>query len=285
MGTLHRSTVPLLLFVSACGADKGASTEAVCASAPAPVGTTVAGDANGDGWVDVSDGMYVARSVFSGGPTACAEASDLADDDVVDAADAFALWSWLGPGANTWLPTLEAGACPAPTRAAPAGCADGLALSVSAPEEVEGAGTVQFEATVQLAHPSLDVEAWSFGIEATGCTLSAASTNGTNAADLRDDPPGSRDGGMSWVHLRDASTALSLVVVDWRRDATLEASALPSAVLALDVSAAVGDSCAPCTLTLVSGEEGPGAPVEAVVSAEGLRYVPELGSAVTSVCP
>lgn len=269
-------------------ADKGGPPkEEACTLEAAPAATPVAGDANGDGHLDVSDGVYLQRHLFDAGPApACEAAVDVPPNGSLDATEAFASWYQLGPQSYRLRDNVDASACALVARAAETACGDGAALGVSAPETVSGAegAVTSFTATVTLVSPKLAVEAWSFAVQAEGCTLSAATTAGTKGADKADDPPGLRDGGFAWQGLASETEGAVITVLNWRDTDALSPSEDAVDLHAFTVSATPGAACAPCTLSVVSGTEGEG--VEAVLSGGGgYRYVPGLGSVSVSVCP
>lgn len=237
--------------------------------------------------MDVSDGVYLARHLFDGGPApVCEAAVDIPPSGSVDATEAFASWYQLGPQSYNLRGNVDPSGCATPTRALETACASGLALGVSAPETVSGGAgaATSFEATVTLSSPTLAVEAWSFTLRAEGCALSQASTAGTVGADRADDPPGSRDGGFAWQGLPTEGEAAVITVLNWRDQDVIPAKDAAVDLHRFTVSAVPGASCAPCTLSVVSGVEGAG--VEAVASGSGgYRYTPALGAATVQICP
>ncbi len=76
--------------------------------------------------------------------------------------------------------------------------------------------------------------------------------------------------------------ALALTGLDWRDTTALPLLPEATPVHTLSLRGLPADGCAPCTLTVVPGTAGSG--VESVVSADGLRYVPALGSATVQLC-
>lgn len=77
--------------------------------------TFVRGDCNEDGFVDIADGVEVARVVFQGAAVACRDACDANDDGGVDVSDVlFVLTVALGSGASFPPPGLEPGIDPTP---------------------------------------------------------------------------------------------------------------------------------------------------------------------------
>lgn len=258
--------VALLLTLSFVACDE-APSDANCAQPAREHRAPVAGDANSDGALDIADGAAVWASHFRGTTLACAAAADILADGVVDVGDGTASWLHLYAG-NTALPAQDLGACTLPAEDAP--CAEGLALSV------EGvANNTEFTATVKLATGGLPIEAWSFGVTATGCTITSASTAGTQSAELHDDPPGRRDGGFSRTDLV-TDGLVSATVLGLATDR----SAVDGAILSLSGTGA----CGACTLRVVDGLQGPGEPVAAVLSSNGRAYGPSLGEATIQLC-
>lgn len=262
------------------GCDGPTEPPAACALEAAPSAQPVGGDANGDGHVDVSDGAYLARYAFAAGPAPVCEAGiDLVPDGNFNVGDIVAIWYAIGPRSAPYRPDVTAEDCPAVDRALDPPCADGVALAVDAPAEVagtEGAPTT-FTASVTVTSPQLPVEAWSFTLAADGCTLESGTTAGTYAADKADGTSGLRDGGVAWQSVTGADAKV-VTVLDWRTQATLPTGSA-RAIHTFTVTAA---SCGTCTLTLTAGDADAG--VESVVSGDGWRYVPALGTARVELC-
>lgn len=256
-----------LLWIHLFAACDQPMPEANCAQPAREHRTPVAGDANSDGVLDIADGAAVWAAQFRGTTLACSAAADLLADGVVDLGDGTASWLHLYAG-NTALPTQDLSACTIPAEDAP--CAEGLAL------DVEGSSSdTTFTATVTLAAAGLAVEAWSFGVTATGCTITAATTAGTQAAELHDSPPGLRDGGFSRTDLV-ADGVVSATVLGFATDR----AATDGAILSISGTG----ECGTCTLRVVDGLQGPGEPVAAVLSVGGRAYVPTLGEGTIQLC-
>jgi len=206
----------------------------------------------------------------------------LTPDGVPDFGDATAMWFHLGPNRETELPKAEN--CVLVERKTEPACANGLALGMDAPATVTGSAGVAtpFEATVTLTSPLLKVEAWSFTLTASGCTILGSSTNGTIAADREDSPPGKRDGGMAWQQVASPGELHVLTGLDWRNPTTLPTLEKATAIHQISLEATPASGCTPCTLSLVPGTPGTG--VETVISGGGYRYIPALATATVSVC-
>ncbi len=257
------------------GCDGAPEEPATCPLEAAPSAQPVGGDANGDGHVDVSDGAYLGRAAFAAGPApACEAAVDLVPDASFNVGDIVALWYAVGAKTAPYLPDVSAEDCPQAERTASPPCGEGLALGIDTLAEVP---LGSFPATVTVTSPSLPVEAWSFTLTASGCTLESGTTAGTLAADKADGTSGLRDSGVAWQSVT-AAEAHVLTVLDWRTQATLPTGGA-RAVHTFTVTAA---SCGTCALTLTPGDPAVG--VESVVSAQGWRYVPALGSARVEIC-
>lgn len=231
--------------------------------------------------MDVSDGAYLARALLAGGPApACDAAVNLVPDSTVNLGDVPAIWYSVGAKSAPYRPTVTAEDCPLVERGVEPPCGDGLALGVDAPAQATGSGAATFSATVTITSPAVAVEAWSFTLQATGCTIDAGTSAGTDAADVADGTGGLRADGVAWQSVTPAEAQV-LTVLDWRTQATLPVGGA-RAVHTFTVSGTPTASCAPCTLTLVPGDAATG--VESVVSAEGWRYVPALGGATIGLC-
>ncbi len=265
-------------------APKPPDDPASCSLEAAPAAQPVGGDANGDGLVDVSDGASVARYLLAGGPApVCPTGVDLVPDGEVNMGDIVAIWYSVGPKSVPYRPEVTAADCPLVERTADLPCGDGLAMGVEAPATVTGAeGTpTTATATVSVSSTDLPVEAWSFQLTADGCTLDSGTTGGTLAAEKDDTPPGLRQGGVAWQSVT-GPVANVLTVLDWRHQTGLPIGSRQT-VHSFTVSGTPTAGCAVCTLTLTAGDPASG--VETVLSAEGWRYVPALGSATVEFCP
>ncbi|MDP2311414.1 MAG: hypothetical protein Q8P41_00800 [Pseudomonadota bacterium] len=237
-----------LLYTTSCDGDK--PDDPVSLACPGAAAETIdAGDANGDGAVDLADAVVILRAVADGGAApACTAAIDLVPDEQLDLDDAFSLLIHLFEGGFS-LPTDVdcAGAVP-------------LEMPFCSPLEARFSET----GTVELRADTLDIEAWSLAVTAEGCTVSAATTAGTLGASIVDTPAGLRDLGYDATFLAEGG-AVSAVVLGF-----MDAPALPagawSPVLALTVEQ--GDTC-DCTLRLDSTVTALGEPVESLAVASG----------------
>ena len=237
------------------------------------------GDANLDGAVDISDGIWALRAQLAGGSApACTAALDLIQDGTVDITDGLAVWYHLFAG-NTALPRSVDGDCSAPTAPAEAACG-AMQIAINAPERVTEAS---FEAEVRVLSRDLDLDAWSLAVAATGCTVTAAEVVGPALArSLSTD--GVRESGYEHTALLSGG-AMTAVALSWRAAITLPASAEPVAVWRLQVSAPLPTSgCAPCTLTPTDGLQGQGEPVTNTLTHGGRSYHPPLVGAAVEVC-
>ncbi|MCB9681956.1 MAG: hypothetical protein H6733_10850 [Alphaproteobacteria bacterium] len=203
-------------------------------------GKVRAGDANGDGVVDIADALVVYRAVADGGPApVCLLASDLVPEGRLNYDDAHSLLLHLYEDGFT-LPDVR-----------PADCAD--ADPLAPPTCVAAEVTFAVDGTdilVSLNPGSTAVEAWSLGVHATGCTIATATTDGTQAAWQADG--GRRDIGYDATFVTaDGTAALSTVVLDFADATALLPDAGPQPILALTITPGPGD----CTLTVTDDEK------------------------------
>lgn len=217
-----------------------------------PTDTFGAGDANGDGAVDLADAVVILRAVADGGPTPpCTAAIDLVPNEVVDLDDAFSLLVHLFEGGFSLPADVDCStAIPLPT-------------PTCSPIEARFSPT----GTVEVRADSLAVEAWSLAVTAEGCTVAAATTAGTQGASVVDTPAGLRDLGYDATFVV-ADGAASAVVLGF-----MEAPPLPagtwSPVLALTLEQ--GTTCS-CTLTLDTTVTAIGEPVKSLAVASGAAW-------------
>lgn len=242
----------------------------------------MAGDANADGTVDIADGTTVLNYLFRGGfKPPCDAAADATPDGVVDAGDGVSIWYHLYAGSTELFP-LASGVCTKTERDAEPTCGDGLRYAIDAPASISGAGTPAGTVSIRVTTSALNVEAVSIGVSAEGCSIAAARAAG-EAADRRDDPPGTRDGGFVRADVVSGG-AVAAVAWDLHGDAALPPTSTAVTVLELDVTGA-GSTCAPCTLAFSDALAGAGPTVTNVVSASGYAYVPEQVGATFDLCP
>ncbi len=255
----------------AAPADAALPAADVCPAADRPV---VAGDVNGDGRVDVADPVAVLDHLFRAGPApVCPDAADHGRDGRLDAEDGHRLTTWLVTGAQTPPPPLAPGACDdaAPW---PAGECAPLRWTIDAPASADG----PFEALVAIESPSLPVEAWSLSVRAEGCVIAEATTAGTVAAEVWDDPPGLRHLGYAANQAVEGG-AFGYVVLSFLDDLALPAGGAP--VLRLRVEP--GDGC--CVLRVADDLAWTGQPIEAVVVSDGRAYRPAPVARRVGACP
>lgn len=261
----------LVLLTIGCGDEP--AKPGVCHTSALPGGTPVRGDTNGDGRMDISDGVALTDHLFRRGPApACAAAADLLLDGIVDLGDATGVWYALFAGTTQVFP-VDAGACAAVTLAE-APCGDGLRLDVVS----TGSNTAE----VVLRDPPLDIAALSFGLRAEGCSVVDATVSGTHAADQRDSSAGRSDAGFARMDLVSGGVTAGLVSA-LHTDAVWEIG-VDHPVLSVTLSTTAG-SCGSCTLTVVDGLTGAAGPVSLVATAGGRSYVPAAGSLKVEVCP
>lgn len=243
-----------------------------------PSGSTpTTGDTNGDGRVDLSDGLVLLRAQLSGAqPAVCMGAADIDQDHRVDLGDGFAIWYHLFAG-NTTLHAIEDGWCDTweTMAAAPEGR---MALTLDGPRKADGEAQV----LVALTSPDLGAEGWSLAAVAEGCTITAATVAGTLGADLRDSPAGARDGGFERTELR-SGVASSAVVLSWERPLALAPSEEEEPLLALTL-APEGEGCGTCVVRLEDGHATGGEPVTNLISVGGRSYRPALPELSLKLC-
>lgn len=255
-----------------------------CSLHARPQTTAVAFDANSDGVLDVADGAYLmARNFRGGGDPPCLAAVEGFGDKVSDVASSYAMWYALISG--TAVPVLTDDACRKPAET-PADCGDELALSMDAIDDATGSvgALVHFSAGIHLRSPKLPVEAWSVSVKATGCTVVSATLSGGEGGDVRDNPPGARNGGIGMAQVSKEAGAVSLVVLDPIRGTTMQPEGAAT-ILLLDLTATVGSSCSTCTLSFTDGQSGNGRPLTNAVSSNGRSYTPVTTGMEVSVCP
>jgi len=254
--------IGLLMLSPAGGCEGCGDAPLVCPAAP--TGSIPAGDANGDGRVDISDGVWLARANLHGGPPpVCAQAVDfLASGVPADLGDGVTVWSWLFAGTMAALPALPAGACAQAVPAAAPACRP-VALALVAEDEV----TSPFSVEIQL--DAEGAEAWSYGVSARGCRVVGATT-----------VPGLVGVGYDRTDVT-GGHATGAVVLSWQDEST----AAPGTVATLSVEAEVADTCVPCTLAFSSGLAGRGQPVDTVVTIEGASFSPTAEELEVEVCP
>lgn len=271
-----------VLFLMGCARCEGEESppleeqlDPVCAL-PVSEGEQLSADANQDGRVDVSDGVFTLRYLINGGPPpSCLEAQNQLPDELLDMSDGFTIFYHLFVGYQTLRDTGRMD-CSAPNPIADAPCGR-LGMSLDKPTNLEGAPgeTLSTELGVWLTTPDLDPQAWSFGVSAEGCRVTAGVEEGSAIADIRLDEAGHRDGGFVRSDTLSDGGLVHGAVLSWRKDATLSAQEDPYRLLTLSVQTTVPSSgCARCTLDLVEGLQGPGMPVALVVTAGGRSYTP-----------
>lgn len=241
---------------------------------PASASEAKPGDANGDGAADLADVAYLRDAVTAtAGPAPwCADAVDIVGDDLLLLDDAVALLHHLYEGAfdlpdRSGLDCTGTGAPPA------AACAD-VAWSVRWDDADK--------AFVRLTAPTLAVSGWSVSVSAEGCTITAATTEGTAAAPRS--AGGARDSGYDATFVQDGGgTATSAVLLGLVRPATVT-PAEGVDVLALEVTK--GEGCG-CTLSIGEAAQGLGKPVAPIVVAGGAAYAPPAIQSVHALaeCP
>src|SRR5687767_14386995 len=176
-------------------------------------------DADADGAVDIVDGLRIARASLSDGPpVVCRGQGDLTASGDVAIEASNHLWSWLFVGESSGMPAMEG--CALRQDAPPGTCASGVVLDFAAPSKVEAVGgNASFDATVRLEAGDIAPEAWSFGVGAEGCEITAVTRAGTRADSAFHG--GLSDAGFGREELA-AGGAVSATVLSWRTPVALE---------------------------------------------------------------
>ena len=227
----------------------------------APSGSVAAGDSNADGAVDLADVVGYRDFLFAGGAEpACPEAANVLAFELSQAAN---LWATLAYAFDGKAVLADAPACELAKRSEDV-CAGELEL-VPTSEGIELHGVAEEGA----------VQAWSFGVEAEGCTISAATTAGTAAA-LEIDG-GHRRGGYDHTEVKDGRALTGVLLDGFARRGLPKGD---NVLLAIEY----GD-CASCTVRVVDGVKGSGRVVPAIVVIDGKAVVPKLGEATFESCP
>jgi hypothetical protein len=259
----------ILLSWLACGAGP-----AVCAY-PDDAASPAWADANGDGHVDIDDGVRIVRRSLSGGaPVACEGQGDLLGSGDVAFEAAATVWSALFLGTVATLPERT---CGTRLEAGPPPSCTPVELAIEAPKSATGS----FTADVVL-RTDLGPDAWSFGVAADGCRISDVGRGETASASTFDDPPGIVEAGLFDARLV-VGGAVSAVVPSWKDPVTLDAAAGVS-LLKLRIEP-TASACGTCTLSLVSDLQGPGQPVAVVVGRDGWSFPPTTRDAGVRLCP
>jgi hypothetical protein len=263
-------------LAASCGREED---DPACAEVRA-LSTPVAGDVNGDGVADLTDGLAIRSYARAGGPPpACDAAADVVVDGLVEPGDGIALWSHLFVG-TTRLQELPPGACEPVSSNEDPPCAGDVSFTPVGSDVTAASGSIaSFPAAVEIRGATAPVEGWSFGVSAEGCAIAGATTAGTRAADVRDG--GLREGGYDHTEVKDGH-AVTAVALSWRDEVGATGDV---AVLALTVEANVGTACAPCTLRVEDGLAGAGGPVAAIAAVKGRSAIPRRDDVAIQVCP
>lgn len=271
-----RGALWAMLFAG-CGGPTAADAPQVCPAAEQSAEPAWA-DANHDARVDVADAVHTLRWLNAGGQApACEPSANVMKDELIDMVDGLGVLYSLFVG-DFELPK-GAPRCPEVTPLAPAVCG-GLAATIDAPSQADSA---TFNASVSL-RSDLPLQAWSFGVAAEGCKITAVEEAGTAIADVRLDPDGKRDKGFVRAETVKGG-AIQGALLSWQRDVTLAPQATPSKVFAFTVEADLPASgCTVCRLTLADDLKGPGEKVARVAVAYGRSYDLPAASAEVQVC-
>lgn len=255
--------------LSACGTPK---TCQVAAGSGAPA----TGDANGDGAVDLADGMYLQAYLLRGGPApACAGRLDVAADGNIDVADSFVIWShaFAGDGA---FPEIAEDVCDYVTPPATDSECARFAYAIDAPAK----GTGGLDGVVTLATPDVAVQGWQVSLAAEGCAITSVTLAGTEGADVTEG--GSRKLGYGRADLASGG-AVSAVALGWLDERSLPVDHDAHAILAFHADPPAS-GCAPCTFRFTDGLKGAGDAVQNLVVRDGRAWLPTGTSAKATLC-
>ena len=244
-------------------------------------------DANGDLRVDISDVAYTTNYLFKGSPALGSDdAGDANDDGVISLSDSIYTWNYLFTGGPPPpAPFPDTGTDPTTdslgSTTYPSNLVNpGAALSFSGPTQVFAAPgiTVEIPVSVWLTSPvSQGPEAWSVGVSTTdNGSITAATTQGTDAALATDSPPGLR-GSSSFERTELISNgAYSSVLLSLTQVVELPADGV-SHILDLTISAtapAAGNTNS-LLLSFTDSFASPGGPMlDNVATIGGLSYLP-----------
>lgn len=236
------------------------------------------GDANHDGRVDLADAVWILRYLNEGGdPPACLDAMEIVEDGGLDLGDGFGILHHLYAGSS--LPGSNTLRCGRLERLPDPKCGE-MGMGIEAPARVSGS----FEAHLSLVSEDLDVQGWSVGVSAEGCTIAGTSLAGTVAADRRVDPAGKRDKGYQRGDLVEGGVTHA-TLLSWQKEVTLESSKDAARILTISVDATPPASgCAACTLRLSDDLQGPGERVRLGLVAGGRTYPIDPVSVEVEVC-
>jgi hypothetical protein len=253
-----------LLWLGTFPACNGKESAETCRPVRAPTGAVLPGDATADGVVDLADVVSLRDHLFAGGPEpACRAASEV----IVEDGEAANLWTTLAYAFQGTTILVDAKPDCAPAEAAADVCAGALEIvPTRSGQTIELRGLTEDDA----------VQAWSFGVETEGCTITSASTNFTAGALVLDG--GQRHGGYDHTEVKDGHAVSAVMLENFAQ------RGLPKgdhSLLSLDLEG----SCGPCTVRVVDGLSGSGQPVPAIVVIDGKPVVPQLRSLTFELCP
>jgi hypothetical protein len=273
------------------------------------------GDANGDGLVNIADGVFILRNCFIGGAVVpCADACDTNDSGSVDLADAMGIFMFVtmdSPAPRAPYPDCgddltvddlrcdeydimrDLCAAPAPvccpTNAEYAYSIIGGAVAVASP----GTGTsIAQRVSLTVPDPS-SVEGWSLSILVSGdssCRLLDWTVDGTEAASVIEG--GSLVDGFVRTELLDfdgigPTGLISSVVLAISSHVALSASDSPFALLGLTLTGMVPGrgGCNSCTIDFSDGLEGAGEEIQNFVIDAGRSIKPTTTLTEVHFCP
>jgi hypothetical protein len=247
---------------------------------PRGEGTPLRGDVNFDGVLDVADPIALQNHLFRGGlAPPCRAAANFDGDDQLELDDSSRVTTHLLAGAVPYS-AFSAAACAGST-AWPAGACGAIGFGFEGPARVT---TGTFEIALAISTPTLVVQGWATSIRAAGCTITAASTDRTVAAEIWDSPPGRRHLGYS-ASIPVPGGAISFAIMSLHEDITLSAGPVPTPIMRLTIEATPPASgCAPCALSLADDLVWRGQPISTAIAVGGRAYVPEKITTTIQVC-
>jgi hypothetical protein len=267
------------------------------------------GDASRDGRVDLDDVVRIVNIAAGAAASVCPDAADVNDDGVVLVSDAVALANYLyAPGAAPAAPFPACGLDP--TLDVLVACVYPASSCVEQPRRAESPnfelrleggtkaaagipGTVVQLGTFTAGLCNGDggaedegflVQAWSLSITASGCSITAATTQGTAGAESAIDPAGHRSGGFEKTDLTSGAAGrgvVSAVVLSFALPVRLPERAVgpdcePHPLLKLDVEAVApaAGTTRDCVLSFADGLQGGGQPVPNLATTSAGAFLP-----------
>lgn len=249
---------------------------------PRGSGEVVLGDSNGDGTADIADVIALENFIFRGGRApACRRASDWNDDGRIEIDDATSLSSYLAVGSQT-ARMLPDHSCDSATPW-PDGQCTSLGFDLRGPEKATAS---PFTATLSIRSEQRAIAGWSTSLASDGCRIVSVKSEGTEAGEVWDDPPGIRHLGYSLTDQVEGGGVV-YTILSTSEDIVFAGGVRGHDVALIQVEADVPSSgCTPCVVRF--GDPLPwrsGQPVVSVIVTEdGYAYEPEAESVTIDVC-